>query len=143
MDSKDPEIKIVDKRRFNSDGDKNELQDKIKEEKREECKGGSKTCSSKKKDSEPQKEEYREVTFSDFVMSLSTQILTMLGEIPVPGTNEISVNLDAAKQSIDILDMLSKKTVNNRTQEEDRLITEIVPSLQMAFVKKVNELKKR
>src|SRR5262245_61428901 len=44
-----------------------------------------------------------EITFPTFVISLSTQALAHLGEIPDPVERTTRVDLDAARQIIDIL----------------------------------------
>lgn len=82
------------------------------------------------------------VDFSSFVVSLATQSLVMMGDVPHPETGRHELNLDAARQSIDILAMLEEKTIGNLTPDEKSLISEIVASLRMAFVKKHNEQKK-
>src|SRR5262245_37061913 len=41
------------------------------------------------------------VTFSTFVLGLSTQVLLHLGEIPNPLTHKVELDLGAAKQVID------------------------------------------
>src|SRR5512147_2697412 len=48
------------------------------------------------------------VTFSTFVLGLSTQALLHLGEIPDPVTSVLKRDLAAAKQVIDILGVLSE-----------------------------------
>src|SRR5262245_47191162 len=53
------------------------------------------------------------VTFSTFVLGLSTQALFLLGEIPNPETHAVERDLDGAKQMIDILGILREKTRNN------------------------------
>lgn len=140
-ESDEPSVKIVDKRRFSADGESKESEESHAQE------------SSNSEDSTVQNtgtdyssnnsEQYerdsgqQELTFSAFIMSLATQVLSMLGDIPSPESAQVNVNLEAAKQSIDILALLEEKTKGNRTPEEDRLMEEVVPSLKMAFVRKV------
>ncbi len=52
-----------------------------------------------------------ELNFSTFVISLSTQALAHLGEIPDPLSNQIAADLGAAKQMIDILQINDKAGV--------------------------------
>ncbi len=78
-----------------------------------------------------------EVDFASFVISLGTQTLVMLGEIPNPETNLVSVNIEAARQTIEILAMIEEKTEGNLTQEESRLIGEVLAGLRLAFARKV------
>ena len=72
--------------------------------------------------------------FSTFVAMMANNIMMFLGQIPDPITQQRRVDLAQAKHSIDILMMLQEKTQGNLTTEEARLLEEILPQLQMAFV---------
>ena len=72
--------------------------------------------------------------FSTFVAMMANNIMMFLGQIPDPITQQRRVDLAQAKHSIDILMMLQEKTQGNLTTEEARLLEEIVPQLQMAYV---------
>jgi hypothetical protein len=74
------------------------------------------------------------VTFSTFVLGLSTQALLHLGEIPDPVTHAVARDLDAAKQVIDILGILREKTRNNLEPGEDSLLESVLYDLRMRFV---------
>lgn len=80
-----------------------------------------------------------EVDFSSFVVSLATQALAVLGEVPSRETGGITVNLEAAKQMIDILGMLEQKTKGNLTADEGRMLTEILSSIRIAYVNRVKD----
>ncbi len=77
-----------------------------------------------------------EVQFGPFCISLATQTLMMLGEVPHPETGQVQVNFDAARQTIDILAMLEDKTKGNLNSEEAKLLAEIISSLRIAFVER-------
>ena len=53
---------------------------------------------------------------------------------PPPGVN-IEPDLAAAKQTIDILQMLQSKTRNNLNTKENEMLSEILHSLKMGFVR--------
>ncbi len=74
------------------------------------------------------------LNFSTFILSLSTSVLVNLGELPDPISNEKRVDLTLAKHSIDVLEMLKEKTKGNLTEEEDRLITNILYDLMIKYV---------
>lgn len=86
--------------------------------------------------SEQHGEDYGTVDFSSFIVSLATQAMVMLGEMPDPHSRQLSINLSAARQTIDILGMLEAKTAGNLIPEEARLISEVLASLRLAFVEK-------
>ena len=77
-----------------------------------------------------------QLTFSTFVLSLSTSVLVSLGELPDPLKNEESLNLPLAKQTISLVEMLMDKTKGNLTEEEDKLIGNILYDLRMKYVEK-------
>jgi hypothetical protein len=74
------------------------------------------------------------VTFSTFVLGLSTQALLHLGEIPSPVTHQVERDLAAAKQVIDILGILREKTRNNLEAAEESLLDSILYDLRMRYV---------
>jgi hypothetical protein len=75
-----------------------------------------------------------QLTFSTFILSLSTSVLVGLGELPDPLKNEESLNLPLAKQTISLIEMLMEKTKGNLAEEEDRLISNILYDLRMKYV---------
>ncbi len=74
------------------------------------------------------------VSFSTFVLGLSTQALLHLGEIDDPVTGRLERDLGAAKHVIDILGILKDKTRNNLEQAEDRLLDAVLYDLRMKYV---------
>jgi len=77
------------------------------------------------------------VTFSTFVLGLSTQALFLLGEIPNPETRVVERDLDGAKQVIDILGILREKTRNNLEPSEESMLDSILYDLRMRYVQLV------
>lgn len=78
---------------------------------------------------------YPEVSFAGFVVSLSTSVLYHFGDIPDPMTNRAERNLPAAKQTIDILGMLQRKTEGNLDEGEKALLESALFELRMRYVK--------
>jgi hypothetical protein len=76
-------------------------------------------------------------TFLNLISSLGYQAMMHLGELPHPETNLPSVNLEAAREMIDLLLALKEKTANQLSPEEDRLISQLVPELQLKFSQKI------
>jgi hypothetical protein len=75
-----------------------------------------------------------EINFTAFVVSLSTQALMHLGEIPDPMTNQLQRDLPAAQHMIDILGMLQDKTRGNLDHDEESLLRSILFDLRMKYV---------
>jgi hypothetical protein len=75
-----------------------------------------------------------EINFATFVFSLSSSALLHLGEMPDPTTNQTAMNLPLAKQTIDILAVLQRKTSGNLDEEEDNLLKTLLYELRMKYV---------
>ncbi len=75
------------------------------------------------------------ISFTTFVLSLSTAALQHLG-VPAAADEKEKpeVNLQAAQQTIDILEMLEEKTKGNLSDEEAKLISTLLYDLRMRFV---------
>ena len=74
--------------------------------------------------------------FSSFLLSLATTAMMHLGEIPDPVAGGSNQNLEAAKQMVDILSILQKKSEGNRTADESRLLEELLYELRMKYLAK-------
>ena len=79
--------------------------------------------------------DYPPVNFTNFVISLSTSALFHFGDFPEYEGGKAEKNLPAAKQTIDILDMLNEKTKGNLDQNETNLIQGVLYELKMRYVK--------
>jgi hypothetical protein len=58
-----------------------------------------------------------------------------LGELPNPMTQKREKDLAAAKQMIDLLGMLQAKTRANLTDEEERLLQQLLFDLRLRYVR--------
>ncbi len=81
---------------------------------------------------------YPKVTFSTFVLSLSSSGMVHLGEVPEPETGQIQENLPLAKHTIDILAMLKDKTSKCLDPDEAKLLDGVLYELRMVYVMKNN-----
>ena len=79
--------------------------------------------------------DYPPVNFTNFVISLSTSALFHFGDFPEYEGGKSEKNLPAAKQTIDILDMLNEKTKGNLDKNEASLIHGILYELKIRYVK--------
>ena len=129
---------VQDRRRFSSDtGEAREPteQEPLGSPKSE----AHQTVDDSKSERPSQEEPLPEINFSTFVISLSTQALMNLGEIPNPLTNTPEKDVPVAKQMIDILGMLQEKTRNNLNGGEAKLMEEILFDLRMKYVEAVKQ----
>jgi hypothetical protein len=64
-----------------------------------------------------------------------SQALVHLGHAPDPLTGQVHRDLEQARFFIDLLAVLREKTEGNRTHEESGLLDELLPALQIGFVR--------
>jgi hypothetical protein len=127
---KDSGFIVKDKRLFGESVDdqpQEEIKTSVTEEKQEEQEKSQKT---------PDHENnYPPVNFTNFVLSLSTSALFHFGDFAESEDAAPQKNLPAAKQTIDILDMLNEKTKGNLDKNESSLIQGVLYELKMRYVK--------
>jgi len=66
---------------------------------------------------------------------LASSALANLGETADPSTGQRVVDLEQARDAVDLLVMLRTKTEGNRTPQESQLLDEILYDLQVRFVR--------
>lgn len=71
-----------------------------------------------------------QVEFSQYVVSLARGVLTGIGDIPDPDTQDFKDNVLLAQHSLAVLKMLQAKTVGNLNEEEKNLIEVLVKELE-------------
>jgi len=74
------------------------------------------------------------IDFGHFCLSLATSAQIAMGLVQQPGSAAVTRNLPAARQTIDILDMLQQKTTGNLSAEDTQLLEEILYTLRMQYV---------
>lgn len=72
--------------------------------------------------------------FSTFVLSVASAAMMGMGLAPHPETGKQEVNLNIAKQNIDMLEMIQQKTRNNLTNEEESLLERVLYEIRTKFV---------
>lgn len=74
------------------------------------------------------------ISFSAFVLSLSTMALAALGQCDDPAFADLPHDRETARNNIDILLMLREKTTGNLTDNEKKLLDSVVYDLQMRYL---------
>lgn len=75
-----------------------------------------------------------EVTFSTFILSLASSTLMHLGEVPNPDTGKTEKNILLAKHSVDLLNMLEDKFTNGLTDDEKKLLRDVLYEVKIKYV---------
>jgi hypothetical protein len=128
---------VQDRRRFSPDtGEVRQDAREFRETPKPETKESQATSQA---NAQAEKEALPEINFSTFVISLSTQALMNLGEIPNPLGGKVESDIPVAKQMIDILGMLREKTRGNLNAGEERLMEDILFDLRMKYVEAVKK----
>ena len=76
----------------------------------------------------------RALDFTTFVLSVSSAAFMGLGLTPRPGAEKSEVDLELARQNIDLLDLIKEKTRNNLSPEEQKLLDSLLFETRMRFV---------
>lgn len=85
------------------------------------------------------KKKLYEMQFVQLIFSLKTSAIMQLGKIANPLTGKIERNLDEAKYTIDMLNMIKEKTKNNLASDEEKIINDAVFELQMNYIDEVKK----
>ena len=72
--------------------------------------------------------------FAALVAMFQFAAMQQMGKIKNPTTDTIDRNLDAARESIDMLDMLKAKTHGNLSGEETQFLEQVLQELKLNFV---------
>jgi len=76
----------------------------------------------------------RSAAFENLVRSLGQNAAMLLGGYADPRTGQPMLDLDGAREMIDMLDALRDKTRGNLAPEEDTLLIEMLGNLKLAFM---------
>lgn len=140
----DESFKVVDRRLFTAEGELRK--DALEQERREEesaataqksaaGKGGPSASSASPAapsiSAEAQKPSHGFQILLDF---LARNAAVLLGGYADPATGQAIVDLEGARELIEMLDALREKTQGNLTPEDDRLLIEVLGSLKLSFL---------
>jgi len=75
-----------------------------------------------------------EPSLKTFVSGLAGQVLINLGLFPNPVSGKKEIDLEQAKYSIDLLEILKDKMRGNLDDEEEKLISTMLYDLRMRYV---------
>ena len=79
-------------------------------------------------------EEMQSVLFSQLIIMLATTAMQQMGKLVNPATGKTEINLEGAQATIDLIDMLKKKTEGNLDQDEEQLVTNLLYDLKLKYV---------
>lgn len=140
----DETFRVVDRRLFNSEGDlREDAREQMEHERQEERARPSPAAPASKPGDAPQEktegapaveEPKRSPAFEMLIDLVARNAVAMLGGIADPRTGQPMMDLEGAREVIDMLDALRDKTLGNLAQEEEHLLLEVIGSLKMTFL---------
>jgi len=77
--------------------------------------------------------------FFQLVLSLQTGAMQQMGKIASPISGKIERNLDMARHSIDMINMLNTKTAGNLSKEESEFLKHALYELRLNYVDEVKK----
>jgi hypothetical protein len=87
-------------------------------------------------------EQKQQALFMQLVIMFQQAAWSHLGKVPNPMTNKIERDLDQARLSIDMLDMLKTRTQGNLSDDENRLLEQALRELKLNYVDETNKEQK-
>lgn len=74
------------------------------------------------------------IDFPTFILSVASAAMMGLGLAPRPGSNKQELDLEMARQNIDLLEMIQQKTRSNLTPDEEKLLERVLFEVRTKFV---------
>lgn len=87
-------------------------------------------------------EQKHQALFMNLVLSMQQAAWFQLGKIPHPESNKIERDLNQARYSIDLLDMLLARTKGNLHEEETRMLEHVLRELKLNYIDELDREKK-
>jgi hypothetical protein len=157
FNEEEPVLKVMDRRKFNSDGSVREGVELTPEKPKQETpiyepsQETVETYDNASVEKQAQAEVSNDVdeqtsgdadfpgaddpaSFVNFLTTLASQAAAALGAMPHPATGQRTVDLETGKYWIEVLVMLKEKTKNNLHPTEQKLFDGILGDLQMQYV---------
>ncbi|MBN2302641.1 MAG: DUF1844 domain-containing protein [Lentisphaerae bacterium] len=75
---------------------------------------------------------------TSLIMMLASTAMQQLGKLVNPATGKTEVSLEGARATIDLLEVIKKKTKGNLDKDEEKMLGELLSSLQINYVEVAN-----
>lgn len=141
--SEEGKIKVVDRRKFSSDGERRSTDEVPEEEASMDADGadgvdepqGPTGAGSAGFDHRPV-EEPEGVDFTLLVNAMAQPVVMLLDEVSKSDPQDAQARLEQARLQIDLLGLLKVKCRGNLSSDEERLLDQVLYQLRMLFVRK-------
>lgn len=89
-----------------------------------------------------EKDQKNEALFMQLIFTFQTAAWQQMGKIKNPLTDKVERDIDQARFSIDMLDMIRTKTQGNLSENEKMYLDKVISELQLNFVAEVDKEQK-
>lgn len=89
-----------------------------------------------------EKEKIHSMLFLNLVIMFQTAAMQQMGKLKNPMSDKIERDMEQARMSIDMLDMLAEKTKGNLSEDENKFLTSLIDELKLNYIDEVNKDKK-
>lgn len=86
-----------------------------------------------------EKDKLQNALFIHLVLMFHASAMQSMGKLKNPITDKVERDLQQAKVSIDMLDMLAEKTKGNLSEDEEKFLINIIDELKLNYVDEVNK----
>ncbi|MCG3121116.1 MAG: hypothetical protein ALAOOOJD_04070 [bacterium] len=87
-------------------------------------------------------EQKQQALFMQLVIMFQQAAWSHLGKVPNPMTNKIERDLEQARLSIDMIDMLKTRTQGNISSEENQMLEHVLRELRLNYIDELDKDKK-
>lgn len=87
-------------------------------------------------------EQKQQALFMQLVIMFQQAAWSHLGKVPNPMTNKIERDLEQARLSIDMIDMLKMRTQGNISSEETQMLEHVLRELRLNYIDELDKDKK-
>jgi hypothetical protein len=77
--------------------------------------------------------------FLQLVLSLQAGAMQQMGKVVSPVTGQVERDLELARHTIDILGMVQSKTEGNLSEEESKMLANVLSQLRLNYVDETNK----
>ncbi len=136
----DDTFRVIDRRLFNTEGElREDAREQIEQEKKvepakPEKKGAGDGRERAAAAPEAGPAPTRSPAFEMLIDLVARNAVALLGGMADPRTGQPMVDLEGAREVVDMLDALREKTRGNLAQEEEQLLLDVIGSLKMSYL---------
>ena len=74
------------------------------------------------------------IDFPTFILSVASAAMMGMGLAPRPDSGKTELDLNMARQNIDLLELIKQKTLKNLTPDEDKLMERVLYEVRTKFL---------